>query len=181
MASTTFARNIYSILHTRIIKKILLGSSNWIQKEVIQLPSMNGLCMQAQQKLRTHQMFYTELLDICNNKRNPSLSKPKQVMTIHQIPVNLIPTSSAARQSARLPSKSPKWLPQDVQNQSDRLPWIWECGSWEVAWKENVSKHRAPRSPRHKQHFTQNHDSKWNIEFFTLQQIPRYNFCLFQD
>lgn len=52
--------------YTNIIKigyngNTVRESSNWIQLELIQLPPMHDLCMQAQQKLYMHQMFYIDL------------------------------------------------------------------------------------------------------------------------
>lgn len=85
-----------------------------------------------------------------NKKRSVNLSKPKQVMAIHQFPVkqifNFIPTTLAACQSVWHHNHQ-NWLPRMHKTSlTNSLPWSWECGSWEVASKENVSKNRASRA-----------------------------------
>ena len=146
----------YSMLYTHIIKKCCnvntaRESSNWIQTELTQLPSMHELCMQAQQKLCTHQMFYTELVWHLQTRREAWIYQNQNTWWQYtnfqssrfltsspplQLPANLSGITTTKTDCPRMHKTS----------LTDRLPWSWECGSWEVACKENVSKHRAPRA-----------------------------------
>lgn len=143
-----------SMLYTHIIKKCYnvnttRKASNWIQMELIQLPCMHDLCMQAQQKLCTHQMLANVRPALCKTREAWIYQNQNRWWQCTNLQPSRFLTSSPPLQ---LPANlsvwhhnNQNWLPEDAQNESDRLPWSWECGSWEVACKKNVSKHGAPR------------------------------------